>query len=55
LKKRISSSRPGRGIAVCRFDVLNQRDEIVLTMNMTELLKCRETQVSLTDASSGAE
>jgi|SRR5664279_6278485 acyl dehydratase len=55
LKKRISSSRPGQGIAKCRFDVFNQRDEIVLTMDMTQLLKCRETQVRLTDASSGAE
>jgi acyl dehydratase len=42
LKKRISSSRPGQGIAVWRFDVFNQRDEIVLTMQMTQLLKCRE-------------
>lgn len=42
LKKRVLSSRPGQGIAVWRFDVLNQRDEIVLTMHMTQLLKCRE-------------
>jgi|NGEPerStandDraft_6_1074524.scaffolds.fasta_scaffold14585_3 acyl dehydratase len=43
LKKRMSSSRPGQGIAVWRFDVFNQHDEIVLTMQMTQLLKCRES------------
>jgi acyl dehydratase len=42
LKKRISSSRPGQGIAVWRFDVFNQRNEIVLTMHMKQLLKCRQ-------------
>jgi acyl dehydratase len=42
LKKKFLSSRPGQGIAVWRFDVFNQRDEIVLTMHMTQLLKCRE-------------
>jgi acyl dehydratase len=51
LKTRISSSRPGQGIAVWRFDVFNQRDEIVLTMRMTQLLKCRGAQISLTDTS----
>jgi len=55
LKKRISSSRPGQGIAVWRFDVFNQRDKIVLTMRMTQLLKCQETRISLTNATSGAE
>jgi len=44
LKTRISSSRPGQGIAVWRFDVFNQRDEIVLTMRMTQLLKCRDAK-----------
>jgi len=43
-KKRILSSRPGQGITVWRFEILNQRDEIVLTMHMTQLLKCREAQ-----------
>jgi acyl dehydratase len=43
LKKRNTSSRPGQGIAVWRFDVFNQRDQIVLTMEMTQLLKCRES------------
>jgi acyl dehydratase len=42
LKKRNTSSRPGQGIAVWRFDVFNQRDQTVLTMEMTQLLKCRE-------------
>jgi acyl dehydratase len=45
LKTRISSSRPGQGIAVWRFDVSNQCDEIALTMRMTQLLKCREAQI----------
>jgi acyl dehydratase len=42
LKKRKSLSRPGQGIVEWRFDVYNQRDEIVLTMRMSQLLKCRE-------------
>ncbi len=46
LETRISFSKPGQGIAVLRYDLFNQRDEIVLTMRMAELLKCRESQAA---------
>lgn len=42
LETRMSSSRPGQGIAVSRFDLFNQSDELVFTMRMAQLLKCRE-------------
>lgn len=42
LSKRASVSQSNRGIAVWRFDVLNQDDQIVLTMRMRQLLKCRD-------------
>ena len=41
LNKRASSSRPGQGVAEWRFDILNQDGDVVLTMQMTQLLKCR--------------
>ena len=42
LETRGSSSRPGQGIAVSRFDLINQHDDLVFTMRMAQLLKCRE-------------
>jgi acyl dehydratase len=44
LETRISSSRPGQGIAVPRFDLFNQNNDLVFTMRLALLLKCRETQ-----------
>lgn len=44
LEARISSSRPGQGIAVWRFDLSNQNDDVVFTMRLALLLKCREAQ-----------
>jgi acyl dehydratase len=41
LETRKSASRPGTGIAVSRFELFNQRDELVFTMRMAQLLKCR--------------
>jgi len=43
LETRRSSSKPGQGIAVSRFDLINQYDDLVFTMRMAQLLKCRET------------
>jgi acyl dehydratase len=42
LETRASSSRPGTGITVSRFDIVNQNGELAFTMRMTQLLKCRE-------------
>jgi len=42
LETRVSSSRPGTGIAVSRFDLFNQDGDLAFTMRMTQLLKCRE-------------
>jgi len=47
LETRESSSRPGQGIAVSRFDLINQHDDLVFTMRMAQLLKCREAQATL--------
>jgi acyl dehydratase len=44
LEVRKSASRPDAGIATSRFDLFNQRDELVFTMRMTQLLKCRPTE-----------
>ncbi len=41
LKKKNSASRPGQGIATWRFDIMNQHNELVFTMQLTNLLKCR--------------
>lgn len=46
LEKRLSASRPGQGIAVTRFDLINQADELIFTMRMSQLLKCREAATS---------
>lgn len=42
LETRVSSSRPGTGITVSRFDLVNQNGDLAFTMRMTQLLKCRE-------------
>ncbi len=42
LETRVSSSRPGTGVAVSRFDLVNQNGDLVFTMRMTQLLRCRE-------------
>jgi acyl dehydratase len=47
LETRRSSSKPGQGIAVSRFDLINQHDDLVFTMRMAQLLKCREAQAKL--------
>jgi acyl dehydratase len=47
LETRGSSSRPSQGIAVSRYDLINQHDELVFTMRMAQLLKCREAQMTL--------
>lgn len=44
LETRISASRPGQGIAVPRFDLFNQNDDLVFTMRLALLLKRREAQ-----------
>src|ERR1019366_2200572 len=44
LEARMSSSRPGQGIAVSRFDLFNQNADVVFTMRMAQLLKCREAR-----------
>ena len=41
LKKKKSVSRPDQGIATWRFDIVNQHNELVFTMQLTNLLKCR--------------
>ena len=46
LETRGSSSRPGQGIAVSRYDLINQHDDLVFTMRMAQLLKCREPQAT---------
>lgn len=46
LEARKSASRPGQGIAVSRFDLFNQDDELVFTMRMAQLLKCREGETA---------
>ena len=38
---RRSKSRPGSGIASCYFKTINQKNEIVMTMNSAWILKCR--------------
>ncbi len=53
LQTRLSSSRPDVGIATWRFDLINQRDELVLTMRMSQLLKRRPEQVAVSGAQPG--
>ena len=38
---RRSKSRPESGIASCYFKTINQKNEIVMTMNSAWILKCR--------------
>ncbi len=44
LSKRVSRSRPERGVVVYRYVLLNQRDETVFTCLSTNLVERRETQ-----------
>ncbi len=46
LETRLSSSRPGQGIAVFRHNLFNQHDDIVFTMRTTHLLSCRPAEPS---------
>ncbi len=41
---RRSRSNPDRGLVSCRLEVLNQRDEIVMTMRTTLLLRVRNPE-----------
>lgn len=40
LEARRSRSKPDRGLIHCLFEVLNQNDELVLTMKPLNLLRC---------------
>ncbi len=44
LERRLSSSRPGQGIAIIRHDLFNQQDDIVFTMRTAHLLSCRPAE-----------
>jgi acyl dehydratase len=46
LETRRSSSKPGHGIAITRFDLFNQHDEIVFTMRSSQMLKYREARAT---------
>jgi acyl dehydratase len=39
---RRSRSKPDRGIVLSHIEVLNQRDDVVMTMKALNLLRCRE-------------
>ena len=41
---RRSRSNPDRGLVSCRLEVLNQRDEVVMTMRTTLLLRVRNPE-----------
>ena len=42
LESRPSKSRPGAAVAKFQYEMKNQRDEIVLTLRMIEVLRSRE-------------
>ena len=41
IKGRLSSTRPGAGVATFQYEVRNQLDELLLTLQLAQLLRCR--------------
>jgi len=46
LSAKRSSSKPDRGMVRTRFEVLNQRDEVVMHVTAMNLLRCRPESVA---------
>jgi acyl dehydratase len=50
MAKRVSASRPGIGIVTTRSRLVNQRDEIVMEMLTTYMVRCHEPAGAATPA-----